>query len=173
MPGQPGHGLDVEVVGRLVEDDQVVVAEQQPGQRAPSTLAAGEPFDGAVERHAREQHLHDLAGRGVRRPLVLGAPFEDRLAHGRGRVEVVALGEVAEPQAAVAGDPAVVGGLQAGEHPEQGGLAVAVAADDADLVALADAEAHVGQQGSHAVGLVHALQAHQVAGHVSPARWWR
>ena len=40
--GQPGDGLDVEVVGRLVEDDQVVAAEQQRGQRAAPALAAGQ-----------------------------------------------------------------------------------------------------------------------------------
>ena len=43
VPGQPVDRLDVEVVGRLVEDDQVVVAEQQRGQRAATALAAREP----------------------------------------------------------------------------------------------------------------------------------
>ena len=40
--GQPGDRLDVEVVGGLVEDDQVVVVEQQRGQRAAPPLAAGQ-----------------------------------------------------------------------------------------------------------------------------------
>ena len=40
--GQPRDRLDVEVVGRLVEHDEVVAPEQQRGQRAAPALAAGE-----------------------------------------------------------------------------------------------------------------------------------
>ena len=62
--GQPGDRLDVEVVGGLVEDDQVVLVEQQRGQRAAPPLAAGQPDDGAVEGDPGEQLLDDLAGAG-------------------------------------------------------------------------------------------------------------
>src|SRR3546814_4677144 len=56
------RSLDVEVVGGLVEDEQVVTAEQQRGQGAAAPLTAGEPDDGPVERDAGEQLLDDLAG---------------------------------------------------------------------------------------------------------------
>ena len=39
--GQPGHPLDVEVVGRLVQQQQVGVGHEQLGQREPSPLTAG------------------------------------------------------------------------------------------------------------------------------------
>ena len=39
---QPGHRLGVEVVGRLVEQQQVGRAQQQPAQRDAAALAAGE-----------------------------------------------------------------------------------------------------------------------------------
>ena len=43
VPGQPVDRLDVEVVGRLVEHDQVVVAEQEPRQRAPPSAREPSP----------------------------------------------------------------------------------------------------------------------------------
>ena len=97
---QPVDRLDVEVVGGLVEDEQVVVAEEQPGQRAASSLAAGQPAHLAVEPDPGEQHLDDLPGRGVRGPLVVGAVAEDHRADGGRGVELVALREVAQPQGA-------------------------------------------------------------------------
>ena len=138
--GQPGDRLDVEVVRRLVEHHQVVVAEQQRGQGAAPPLAAGEPGHGAVERNAGQQLLHHLAGAGRGGPLVVGHAAEDRLAHAVGVDELVALVEVADQQAAAAGDAAGVGLLEAGHHLQQRGLAVAVAADDADAIALPHAE---------------------------------
>ena len=96
--GQPGDRLDVEVVGRLVEDQQVGVVQQQPGQRAPAPLAAGEPVHGAVEGDAGEQHLDHLAGARVGRPLVVRLAGEHHLADGVAVVEQVALVEVAEVQ---------------------------------------------------------------------------
>src|SRR3546814_10051818 len=74
--------------------------------------------------------------------LVEPAPGED-VAHRRGglvdAVELRVLGQVAEPAAAV--DYAGEGRVGATEHLEQAGLAGAVAAHEADLVAGADSEA--------------------------------
>ena len=43
--GQPGDGLDVEVVGRLVQYDEVVLAEQQRRERAAAALTSGQAED--------------------------------------------------------------------------------------------------------------------------------
>jgi UPF0716 family protein affecting phage T7 exclusion len=43
MLGEPGDRFHVEVVGRFVQDDQVVVPQQQAGQ-----VPAGAVFDGAL-----------------------------------------------------------------------------------------------------------------------------
>ena len=130
--GEPGDRLDVEVVGRLVEYDEVVVAEQQRGQRAAAALAAGEAEHRPVQLHAGEQLLDDLAQPRVGGPLVVGPAAEHRLPDGVGVDQLVALVEVADEQAAGLRDPAAVRRLEAGHHLEQRGLAVAVAADDAD-----------------------------------------
>ena len=119
-----------------------MVAEQQRGQRAAAPLAAGEPGDGAVEGDPGQQHLDDLAGAGVGGPLVVGAAAEHGLAHGVAVDELVALVQVADEQPALAARPGPVSASSsAGHHLEQRGLAVAVAADDADPLARADAEA--------------------------------
>ena len=55
-------------------------------------------------------------------------------------VHAVVLGEHPDGEAADPRDPAGVDLARALEHPQQGGLAAAVAADDADAVAAADAE---------------------------------
>ena len=50
MPLEPGHALGVEVVGGLVEQEDVGLLKQDPAQRHAPALAAGE---GARRRHRR------------------------------------------------------------------------------------------------------------------------
>lgn len=100
VSGEPGDALDVEVVGGLVEDDQVLVRDQQLGERDAAALTAGERRDDGVQpvlearqREAAEeagQHVPDL---GAARPLVVGEVADDLVADGRLRVEGVVLGE--------------------------------------------------------------------------------
>ena len=55
---------DVQVVGRLVEDQEIGVAHQRAHQVKPPPLAAGELFDRRVEHLRREQELlHHGRGR--------------------------------------------------------------------------------------------------------------
>ena len=139
--GQPGDALDVEVVGRLVEQEHVGVGDEQPGQGQPAALAAGQRPDDRVEParprgvDAAEQPGEHVADAGVTGPHVLGEVTDDRLAHGPGRVERVDLAEQADGDPAGAGDPAGVDRLLAREHPQQGRLAATVAPDDADALA--------------------------------------
>ena len=59
---EPRHGLGVEVVGGLVEQQQVGAREQQPAQRHPATLAARQRGDvGVAGRQAQGVH-GDLGG---------------------------------------------------------------------------------------------------------------
>jgi hypothetical protein len=92
---QPGDALGVEVVGRLVEQQDVGLFEQQLGQRDAALLAAGQIVDRAVARRAAQRIHRDLE-------LVVEAPAVDRvdlllkLAHLRHqRVEVGVLGRIA------------------------------------------------------------------------------
>ena len=79
--------------------------------------------------------------RGSDGPDVLGRGRRCTVSCTRGRgVELVVLGQHPDGEAADPGDPAGVDLARAGEHAQQGGLAAAVAADDADAVTAADAE---------------------------------
>ncbi len=160
--GQPRDRLDVEVVGRLVQQQDVEVGQQRSSERDPAALPSGESGDRAVEVETDEQVADDLARLRIRRPLVLGALSDDDVADGRGLVEVVVLTDHAPVQPAVVSEPAVVGRLQAGQDAQQRRLAVTVATDDADPVAVLDPEAHVAQQRPDAVGLGDALGVDQV-----------
>src|SRR5690606_28186132 len=65
VPGEPGDALDVEVVGGLVEDDEVVVVDEQPGERGAAPLPAGEVGHRPAEVPAAEQAAEHVAGPGV------------------------------------------------------------------------------------------------------------
>ena len=158
MGGQPVDALDVEMVRRLVEQQDVVGpigrAGQQRGERDPPPLPAGqfpdrgrEPTDGGGVEPAEEAREH-VPDAGVRGPHVVGDVPDDGRPHVRRRVEVVGLAEHAEGDPARPRHPPRVGRLPARQHAQQGALAVAVAADDAHPVAVVEAEADAVQQGA-------------------------
>ena len=70
MPFEPGDGLGIEVVGRLVEQQQFGLLEQQLAERDAAALTARELVDRPiVGRAAQGVHgLLDLANRGPRGP---------------------------------------------------------------------------------------------------------
>ena len=85
---QPVHRLGVEVVGRLVEQQQVGLLQQQLAERHPAALAAGEDVDRRVRRRAA-QGIHRLLELGVDVPRVAVVELGLHLAHlGHQRVEV-------------------------------------------------------------------------------------
>ena len=102
------------MVGRLVEHDQVRVADQRGGQRDPPLLAAGQPVHRAVEVTDAEPVQH-VAHPGVGRPLVVRGAVPGGQHHvpdpGAGG-QRVALGQVGQPQPAEPADPAAVRGAR-------------------------------------------------------------
>ena len=90
---EPGDRLDVEVVGRLVQQQHVEVTQQQRRQRDPPALPTREAVDRAVEGDAGQQVLDHGSGGGVGGPLVLGPVAEDDVGDGGFGVEVVVLAE--------------------------------------------------------------------------------
>ena len=116
---EPGDRLGVEVVGRLVEQQQVGALQQEPAQRDAAPLAAGEVGDGRVARRQPQRVHRDLerafdvpAVRGVDLVLELALLLEQRVEVGVGvahrRAHVVELGEqrhdLADAVGHVAGD---------------------------------------------------------------------
>ena len=68
---EPGHGLGVEMVGGLVEQQQVGCAQQQSAESDPAALAAGEDADVRVRRR-QPQRVHRVFELGVEVPRVRG-----------------------------------------------------------------------------------------------------
>ena len=126
------HGLDVEVIGRFVQDEDVRVREAQAGERDAGFLAAGQEGHFLQARRAGDAE-------GAQVPAVLLVLLARVLfrheADGAGvhveGVDVV-LGEEADAEARVLRDQAHRRLELADEEFEDGGLAGAVGADDAD-----------------------------------------
>ena len=138
---QPADGGDVEVVARLVEQEHLVVADQDLGQVEPDLVAARELRRALLE----VGRLEAQAGQDLFDPpdLVRGVVGQGlgRLGQDGRLAEADPLLDVADAVLAGLGDGPVVGLLLPGDHPEEGRLAVAVAADDADPLLAVDLEA--------------------------------
>ena len=139
-----GQGLDVEVVGRLVEQQHVGLGQQQPQQLEPPPLAAGQVADRAVQPVAGEAEPLAAAGVAVivlpvaevdpRRTVSTASQHPQRRGRARSTSWVRCAGATVRPRST---RPAV-GASVAGEQPQHRGLAGAVDADDADPVARAE-----------------------------------
>lgn len=159
---EPERAFEVEVVGRLVKEEQVRLGEQDARQRHAHPPAAREVGAGAKLRLGVEtQPLQDRRGAALGRPgvdigqtmLDLGDPVRIGgglgLLHQRGafgiggqhRVEKRSRGgghllrHAADARAGGQGDLAPFQRELAPDQPEERGLAGAVTADEADLVA--------------------------------------
>ncbi len=187
---QPAHGDRVEVVRRLVQEQQFGGGGQHTGEREPRLLASGQraerafpgdpgqpqPVHGGVHAGVRLVSAALLVGGQqitVRGELLLRRVGEGRLCgtqpplhvpqfgqgevdgvlHGAVRVEVEGLGQVAGPTGEPDGDLPGVRRLGGGEQPQQGGLAGAVLTDHGGLLARADGEGDLVEEGSGAVRL--------------------
>ncbi len=138
---EPGDGVDVQVVGGLVEEEQVRRHHQGAGEQGPPLAAGGErgQVGVTVQTGPREGLLHQvgLFGSG-RRQAGRGEARGHRLAHAAGERLRQLLGQEGHAQARGAGDLAGVGGQRALEEAKQGGLAGAVAPQQADALAALD-----------------------------------
>jgi hypothetical protein len=166
VAGEPPHALDVEVVGRLVEHQQVQLLDERGGQRDATPFPTGHAGHGCVEPERGDaQPVEDRPRPRVSGPLVVGGDPE-RVEHGvthrrpvrqLGTLRHDSLSELPYPA-----DPSGVGRLDAGKDFEQGGLATTVEPDDADAVTGADAEGDAVEQRLDAVALADRLEVDQV-----------
>ena len=90
MVCEPRDDLDVEMVSRLVEQQQVEVGDESSRQLHPASLAtrhrAHPPGEERLVETA-EQSVEDLANRRIAGPLVHVLPRHDVLRHGHLRIE--------------------------------------------------------------------------------------
>ena len=170
--GQPVDRLDVEVVGRLVEQQQLGRVEQQPRER---DRAAARRRTG---RRRRVDAVREAApvptppsspsstprNAAVARPLVLGALADEHLADRPPRVELVALRRAARRRGRRSRVSAPASGvLDARDQRSSVDLPSPLRADDADALARRDAERDVREHRAAAVALGDAVEVDEVA----------
>ncbi|ELP47394.1 30S ribosomal protein S5 [Mycobacterium avium subsp. paratuberculosis S5] len=154
---QRAQGLDVQVVGRLVQQDQVAALLEGERQVEPVAFAAGQHAGRLLLIRPLEPERRHV---GARRHFVLAdldvvQPVRDDLPHRLFRVDPGAgLVDVAELDRFADLDGAAVGLFQPDDGLEQRGLADPVGADDADDAVARQGEGQVLDQGAPVVALV-------------------
>ena len=93
MPFEPGRGLRVEMVRRLVEEQQLGLLQEQPAERDATPLTAGERRHLGIVRRAG-QRLHRLVDLGIEVPEVLGVDLVLQARHLLGRLVRVVHGDL-------------------------------------------------------------------------------
>ncbi len=143
-------GGDVEVVGGLVEEEDVGGFEHELGDEDAGSFTAGKIADGLVELLAGEEEARGPAGDMRCAALVDdGVGFRgESAAEGEAVVELAHLAEVDEAQGFGAADGA--GGRLdfSAKEAEEGGFAAAVGADEADFHAGGEDEVQAGEEGA-------------------------
>ena len=154
---KPLDGGDVEMVGRLVKNQQVGAAEKHRCQSHAFALPAGKvshPLavvgDTQLCEHLAPAVFIGLAVLLFHRVVNGGVTgFGDCCV----RVERWHLLEKSDAKVAAGYDPARVGFLNPGDYAQQGGLAGAVSGDNTDFVTFFDAEGDVSEKHAVAVAL--------------------
>ncbi len=137
--------LDVEVVRRLVEEEQVHLRVDQARELQPALLAARERPDRAVEILAGEEEpVEERRGLRAQEPRLPDRPLEER----RPRVErVVQLAVLADLDGLAQAQDGVVPRAVRQQLPEEGRLPAAVGPHEADALAELDLELRVLEHG--------------------------
>ena len=132
--GKRSAAVDIEMVGRFVEDDHVGAEEGRKPEQQPRLLAAGQALDQGVAGLARKADRADACAHlALRRIRHQPADMIVGRAVGIELVELV-LGEIADRQFFRARDAARKRRELAGEQFHQGRLAVAVGSEQRDAV---------------------------------------
>ena len=148
-------GFQIEVVGGLVEHEEVRAGEHHAGEHDAHLLAAGKHTDGLVHVIAGEEHPAEEAAH-VRFQLfrrILGEPLH-HVEVAAVEILAVVLGEVVGGDGNAPLEAAAVGLDFLREDAEEGGLRLFVRADKGDFLPLGDDEGHILEQ-LHAVHLTH------------------
>ena len=126
------------MVRRLVEQKQVGLGGERGGEQDAAAEAAGEAVERRIGRNAELGHEARGGGRG--QAVFARRAVRDDVRRGSGHVGRHVLREIFDLQAGLADDVAGVGGDEAREDLEEGGLAFAVASGDAGAFARLDGE---------------------------------
>ena len=157
----PEDGVDVQVVRRLVQEQDVGIARQRPRQGDPPFESGGERRAGGpfVETHAGDDRPDPLllVGRGGMARLPVGHAIVDGSLQGGGDL----LGQQGGLEARCPDHRTAVGRQIAVDQLQQGGLARAVAADQADPLPAFDLHLHPVENRFAAEAEAYPLQGYQ------------
>ena len=169
MPRKPGNPFDVEVVGRLVEHENVPLADQEGREPEAAPLSAGKRAHPRLPVKVPDEARYDVADLGVGGPFVLGGVAHERTAHRGVCVEGVVLLKNADAHASPAGHKAFGRIERSREDSQKRRFAAAVSPDDADPVPLLDSEGC--RIEDHAVGVLEAdrLRSEKMSHHFASA----
>ena len=158
---QPFDGRQVEVVGRLVEQQRVGLGRKHAGEREAAGLSARKALGilGAFEAERLQQQA------GAVRVVLRPQAREHVVERGRVAGEVSFLRQIADACRGVGEALAAVGVDQTGRDLEQGRLARTIAADEADAVARLHRQLSPRQQRRRAEGDVDVFQCQQGRSH--------
>ncbi len=152
---EPVDHRQIEMVGRLIQQQDIGVGGQCPGERHPAAFPAREVarIFLAGQPHLVEQQL------GLEREVAIGEAVLDRLERGIEMAEVGRLFQIADGDAGLDETVALIRLDQTGGDFHQGRLAGAVAPDQADSVPLMHKHIRPGKQWLATEGQVNILQA--------------
>ena len=148
---------DVEVVGRLVENEEVHLVVHQHAEPQAALLAAGEHGNRLEHVLSAEVERRQTVARLLRRDVPLGIKHRVHKIALR-HVEVNDLRQVGDLRRGAELDAALVGVLLAHDHLDERGFSRTVVADERDALTAGDLEVHAGEQRPLAEGLADALE---------------
>ena len=167
--GQDREAADVEVVGRLVEHEQVghMVGEHQAAEHEPHPFAAAQRAAGFVPRRVRKQGAVEADLDFVVGQMVGVVPF-GHLQHRHGGVERTVLLVEVDTREGGACHPARGRGQLAQQQPHERGLAAAVVARDMHPVSASNLQVDRPgpQRGAGRVAEIHSLGPDQLLARV-------
>ena len=144
---QPGNHLAVQVIGRLVQNQQFTGADKCRSQRDLFLLPAGKMID--LLFHIRKAQTRQDRARLIAFQFthICTDSVKDRFQQSCPGTEFRILRKVPDAHLAALGDSPLIRLFQTGQDFEQGALARSVDADNADFIPVLDIERGVGQKG--------------------------
>ena len=155
---EDGHRTDIEVVCRLVEDEDIRLGHKDAKQVEATLLAAAQLLDLHVLHGRREQEAVEHVARadetihGVHVLTDGGHRIDDTLISIKC---LILLAEIADPHSLADIDLAAVRGLPAGDHLDEVRLAGTVRTDDPDAVVSQEVVIEVIEEHMSVVGLTY------------------
>ena len=140
---QPADSRHIKMVRGLVEEEDIPIPEQQPGQVHAPALPARQAADPAVKPDTAEQRFNYFPGMLPGRPFILFLPAKRSLLHSIVIIQAVILFKYPQRKPVPRRNTSRIRLLRSRKQMENRGFAVTVAPHDPDTVALVNAYSHI------------------------------